>query len=351
MSTTSVPDAHLQLPCAPERADDFLSEPGPEVAKTVTGLSGTVLVLGAGGKMGLHLSLMLRKAAAAANPSLRIVAVSRFQTLRDRDAFHAGGVETIACDLSDAQAVAALPDSATIYFLAGVKFGTSSSPQLLEQMNVVVPTLVAERYRNSRIVAFSTGCVYPFVPVDSGGATEDTPPAPVGEYAESCRKRELAFANAAEKHGTKVALIRLNYSIEFRYGVLVDIATKVLHNEPIDATTGHVNLIWQRDAVDQIIRCVDLTAAPARPINITGPGTHVVRDLARDFALLFGKSSVTKGNPKESAWLNNASLSHRLLGMPPTSLAQMQRWIAAWLVAGGTTWGKPTGFEKRDGKF
>lgn len=182
------------LPCRPERVDDFLSEPTPGVSETVSRLSGTALVLGAGGKMGLHLSLMLQKAARATGRGLRVVAVSRFQTLRERDAFADAGVETIACDLSDASQVAKLPEAATVFFLAGVKFGTESSPALLEQMNVVMPRLVAERFRGSRIVAFSTGCVYPFVPVDSAGATEATPPLPVGAYAESCRRREEAFA-------------------------------------------------------------------------------------------------------------------------------------------------------------
>jgi nucleoside-diphosphate-sugar epimerase len=348
---SAVPLAASTLPCRPEQVDDFLSDPQPGVVATVARLTGTVLVLGAGGKMGLHLSLMLQKAARAAGRDLQVIAVSRFTTLRERDAFSDAGVATIACDLSDAKQVAALPDAATVFFLAGVKFGTGSSPELLEQMNVVMPRLVAERFRGSRIVAFSTGCVYPFVSVESGGASESTPPLPVGAYAESCRRREEAFDAVSREAQTPVVLIRLNYSIEFRYGVLVDIAAKVQSGQPIDVTMGHVNVIWQPDALAQIIQALEVAASPAVPLNVTGPEVLRVRDLARSFGRLFGVEPIFTGTEAPTAWLNDASLSHRLFGPPPTPLATMMTWVAAWLQMGGPTWGKPTGFEKRDGKF
>ena len=350
MSLTSHPAA-ATLPCRPDRLEEFLSEPPPAVVATVGQLAGTVLVLGAGGKMGLHLSLMLRKAAQRAGASLRIVAVSRFQMLRDRQSFTAAGIETIACDLSEPAQVRSLPDAGTVFFLAGVKFGTESSPELLEQMNVVMPRLVAERFRGARIVAFSTGCVYPFVEVTSSGATEATPVAPVGAYAQSCLRREEAFAAVARDGRTPVALIRLNYAVEFRYGVLVDIATKVHARRPVDVTMGHVNVIWQPDALAHIIQALAVAASPAVALNITGPEVLSVRQLARDFAELFGVEPSIEGEEAPTAWLNDAGHSHRLFGAPPTSLAAMMTWIAAWLQIGGPTWGKPTGFEKRDGKF
>jgi nucleoside-diphosphate-sugar epimerase len=339
------------LPCAPENIDAFLSEPSAATISFVANLTGRVLVLGAGGKMGLHLCRMLKRASVAAGREMEVVAVSRFTTLRDRSAFEDAGVKTLACDLADPMQVGRLPEAEIIYFLAGLKFGTTSSPELLQTMNVFVPRLVAERFQQSRIVAFSTGCVYPFVPISSRGANETTLVAPVGDYAISCLGRESEFAAGSVRFGTPVVLIRLNYAVEFRYGVLVDIATKVRDGEIIDVTMGHVNVIWQRDAVDQIIRSLSVTASPAVPLNITGPAVLTVRGLAEDFGRLFGRTPQFRGTEAPTAWLNDAKKSHRLLGAPATSLSDMEAWIAAWLQSNGGTWGKPTGFEKRDGKY
>ena len=346
-----MPTTPLSLPCAPDKIDDFLSGPSAEVIAFVKSWQGTVLVLGAGGKMGLHLCLMLNTALSAAGAKAKVIAVSRFQTLRDRGAFDDAGVTTIACDLAKPAEVAALPDAEVIYFLAGLKFGTSVAPELLHTMNVEVPRLVAERFRKSKIVAFSTGCVYPFVSTSSTGSTEETPVGPVGDYAISCLGREREFAAGSEKYGTRVVLIRLNYSVEFRYGVLVDIAQKVRNQQVVDLTMGHVNVIWQRDAVDQIIRSVAQASSPAVPLNITGRDILKVSAIAEDFGEIFDRSPIFSGTEAATAWLNNAVKSHRILGAPPTSLAAMEQWIAAWLSTDGATWGKPTGFEKRDGKF
>lgn len=352
MTSPSQSPALSSVPCTAATIEDFLSEPSDAVLDVVKNLQGPVLLLGAGGKMGLHLSLMLRKAAdAAERADLQIIAVSRFRSHRDTDAFLDAGLETIACDLSDQKALDALPDASTVFFLAGVKFGTASSPELLEQMNVTVPRLVAQRFCNATIVAFSTGCVYPFVSPQSGGASEATQPAPVGEYAISCRKRELAFSEASQTFGTQVVLIRLNYSVEFRYGVLVDIASKVQAGQPVNVEMGYLNAIWQRDASEQIIRAIALAQSPAAALNITGAGIHRVRDIAEDFAKLFGTQAIIEGTEAPTAWLNDARYSHSLFGKPETSLKTMEQWIAAWLCAGGNTWGKPTGFEKRDGNF
>jgi nucleoside-diphosphate-sugar epimerase len=347
----TVPTAKLSLPCPAEKLDEFLSAPSPEVIQFVRGWRGNILVLGAGGKMGLHLCLMLHAALTAAGSSARVSAVSRFRTLRDQTSFAEAGISTVSCDLSNPADLAALPEAEIVYFLAGMKFGTAAAPGLLHTMNVVVPRLVAERFRHARIAAFSTGCVYPFVPTGSTGATEQTPVAPVGEYAESCLGRETEFAAASARHRTPVVLVRLNYSVEFRYGVLVDIGQKVLRHETIDVTMGHVNVIWQRDAIDQIIRSVAIAGSPAVPLNITGADVLAVRQIAEEFGRIFGSTPTFRGTEAPTAWLNDAAQSHRLLGAPATSVATMIEWIAAWLVVDGTTWGKPTGFEKRDGKF
>ncbi len=340
------------LPFAPESVEDFLSIPDAATIQYVAELKeGPVLVLGAGGKMGLHLCRMLRKAADAAGTRLRVIAVSRFRTLRDQDSFASAGIEALSADLSVPEEVAALPDAPVVFFMAGVKFGTSTAPDLLEKMNVAMPRLVAERYRKARIVAFSTGCVYPFVDVESAGASESTPAAPVGEYAVSCLKRERAFEDVSQRWGTPVVLIRLNYSVEFRYGVIVDIAEKVKSGQPIDVSMGYVNVIWQSDALNQIIRSLTVAGSPAVPINITGPAVLRVRDLARRAGELFGVPPVITGEESPTAWLSNAGWSHRLFGQPSVSVETMQQWIAAWLLQGGETWGKPTGFQTRDGKF
>ncbi|MBX3738780.1 MAG: NAD(P)-dependent oxidoreductase [Candidatus Didemnitutus sp.] len=339
-------------PADPSSVDLSLSHPDAGVARAMAALNGPVLVLGAGGKIGLHLCLMLRAAAQQSGRDLRVVAVSRFKTLRDRETFAVNGVETIAADLSVQAEVAKLPDAPTVFFLAGVKFGTSDSPGLLEAMNVIMPRLVAERYAHSLIVAFSTGCVYPFVDFRSGGANESTPTAPVGAYAESCLRREHAFAEVARRSpNARVVLVRLNYSVEYRYGVLLDIATKVFQREPVDVTMGYVNVIWQRDAVSQIIQSTALAGNPPVPINITGAETHSVRSLAEKFGRVFGVKPIVVGQESPTAWLSDASESHRRFGRPAHDIDAMVGDVAAWIQNGGDTWRKPTGFEKRDGQF
>lgn len=331
--------------------DDFISRPTVRAIEVIARAPGPFLVLGAGGKIGLHLSVMLRRALDQLGRKDRVIAVSRFSTLRDRTAFEQRGVETHACDLADPASLQALPDAPTIFFLAGVKFGTATAPDLLRQINVEIPARVAARYARSRIVAFSSGCVYPFVSPASGGAREDTPVSPVGDYAASCVAREEAFTAAAAAHGTPVVLIRLNYSVEFRYGVLVDVAQRVLARQPIDVTTGYMNVIWQTDAVAHSIQALEIAGAPAVPINVTGAEILSVRDIAQRFGAAFGVPVEITGTEAETAWLNDASRSHQLFGAPQTSVDQMVAWIAEWLRNNGQTWGKPTGFERRDGRF
>lgn len=331
--------------------DQFLGEPTPAAIATLAGIPGPILVLGAGGKMGLHLCLMLRRGLDALGRTDPVIAVSRFRTLRDRADFESQGITVHAADLAEDAGLAAVPDASTVFYLAGAKFGTAADPALLRLANIEVPRKVADRFRAARIVAFSTGCVYPFVRPDTGGATEQTPVAPVGDYAISCLGREEEFSVGAIRHRTPVVLIRLNYSVEFRYGVLVDIAQKVFSRQPVDVTTGYFNVIWQRDAIAHVIQAAQLASAPAVPINITGPETLSVREIALRFGQLLGRPAVITGQETTTAWLNNASRSHHLFGLPATPADQMMNWIAAWLAGGGETWGKPTAFERRDGKF
>lgn len=339
------------LPCPPDRVDDFLSTPSAGVIRCLPRHRGPFLVLGAGGKMGLHLCLMLKKALQAGGRGDEIVAVSRFSSLRDREEFSSLGITTLAGDLLDDAFLATLPDAPVVFFLAGVKFGTASSPDLLRKMNAEMPGKVARRFPRSRIVAFSTGCVYPFVPPASGGATEDTPVAPVGDYAASCVERETVFRRASEVSGNPVALVRLNYSVEFRYGLLLDIALKIARGEPVDVGMGHCNVIWQGDAVAHAIQCLDLAESPARPVNITGAEVLAVRTLAESLGRLLALPVRLRGTETGTAWLNNAAYSHARFGAPAVGIGQMLAWVAAWVLAGEDTWGKPTGFERRDGNF
>lgn len=339
------------LPCEPSCVDDFLSEPSEAVVSAVRRMNGDFAVLGAAGKMGLHLCLMLQKAIVRSGARARLVAVSRFSSVNDRRQFEAGGVATRACDLCDPAALKSLEPVENVIFMAGAKFGTADQPALLRRMNVEMPQMVAHHFSSSRITAFSTGCVYSFVPVTSAGSSEESETQPVGEYAQSCLGREQAFRQAALEFGSRLALIRLNYSVEFRYGVLVDIAQRVLRGEPVDVTTGHLNLIWQRDAVAQTLLSHELASTTPFIINITSPEIFRVRDLARRFGDHFDREPVFCGEEAETAWLSDASRARRLFGPPETTMEEMTGWIAAWLQTGGATHGKPTGFEKRDGKF
>ncbi len=337
------------FPCPPDQLDAFLATPTEGVIETLSRHDGDVIVLGAGGKMGATVSIMLREALRELGGNRKVIAVSRFSDPKARARFE--GIETISADLLDREAVNCLPEVPNVFFLAGQKFGTSSAPELTWAMNAIVPAYVAERYRASRIVAFSTGCVYPFVTVASGGSRETDPIEPIGDYANSCVARERVFTYFSKKYQTPVCLYRLNYSNEPRYGVLVDIAQKILAGEPVDVSMGYVNVIWQRDAVARAIQCLDVAGSPAVPMNITGPEIVSVRHLAERLARALGREVKIAGQEAESAWLNNAGRSFQLWGYPTVSLDQMIEWTAAWLLQGGETLNKPTHFEARDGKF
>jgi len=334
-----------------EQIDDFLSEPTIGVVETLQEHPGDVMVLGAGGKMGATTALMVAKGLAAVGRGDRVVAVSRYSDESVRRLFEARGISTIAVDLLNRDAVARLPDSPNVLFLAGQKFGTSGCPEKTWAMNTIVPINVAERYAGARIVVFSSGCAYPFVPLKGGGSVESDALIQTGDYPNSVIARERIFEFYSKQNGTKVVLFRLNYAIDLRYGVLVDVAGKVKAGKPVDVTMGHVNVIWQGDACARAIQSLALARSPALPLNVTGPEVVSVRSLAERFGRLFNKEPIITGTEEDSAWLNNAGESFRLFGYPTVTLDQMVVWTSEWIVRGGTTLGKPTNFEVRDGAF
>jgi len=340
-----------ELPIEAENVDDFLSEPSPELVENLKQLTGSILVLGAGGKMGLHICKMLRRSAEISGCPISVTAVSRFKSLRGREDFEKAGIPTLQCELENESELSKLPDAPNIIFMAGAKFGTSDQPNLLNRMNVELPKKVAKRFAGARILMFSTGCVYSMVKPESGGSDESAPANPPGAYAQSCLEREKAFVWAAEELGSEVCLIRLNYSTEFRYGVLVDLCQKILRNEPVSLEMGWVNVIWQRDAIDQILRAFPLANSAARPLNITGAGIFSVRELSEKLGIILNRPVSFSSSEGSVAWLNDASESHRMFGQPSTSVETMLEWTAAWARQGNDTFDKPTGFEKSNGKY
>ena len=347
----SNPASSIPLPCPPGSVDTFLSQPDAGTLRVLDGIHSDILVIGAGGKMGLHLCRLLRDGGNQLGKRNTIYAASRFQTLASREAYEEAGVQTVVGDLRDQAYVDALPSCPVVFYLAGAKFGTADNPQLLQEMNVEVPRRIAARFSSSVIAAFSTGCVYSYVSPETGGSDEKSPLEPVGAYAKSCLGREEAFLEGSRRHGTRGVLLRINYAVEFRYGVPVDIGRKVLHGEPVDLTMGYVNVIWQNDALNHIVQSLRVADAPPVPLNITGPEIASVREIANRFGELFGKEPVFTGEEAPTTWLSNAAKAHRLFGKPSVSLDKMLQWIAAWLIRDQQTFNKPTGFERRDGNF
>jgi nucleoside-diphosphate-sugar epimerase len=334
-----------------EELEELLSRPSPETVKMFKSLDGDILFLGIAGKIGPSLAHMAKNACNAAGVKKRIIGVSRFRDEQEKAQLEKWGIEIIRGDLLDRQLLESLPKVKNVFFLAGMKFGSEDNLSLTWAMNAYLPALVAEYFKDSRIVAYSTGCVYPLVPVKSGGSIETDKPEPVGEYAQSCLGRERMFEYGSRKHNTPVALIRLNYAVEPRYGVLVDIAAKVKNNQPVDLTMGHFNAIWQGDANNMVLRSMEHTASPASVLNITGGEILRVRDVALEFGKLFNKDVEFTGSEAETALLSNAEHSFRLFGKPQVSVKQVIEWTARWMEEERKLLGKPTHFEVRDGKY
>jgi nucleoside-diphosphate-sugar epimerase len=310
------------------------------------------MVLGAGGKMGPTLARMVRRGLdEIGHPQRRVIAVSRFSSLSAAEALHQHGVETIVCDLLDQRAVQNLPDAPNVIFMAGQKFGTSEAPELTWVMNTLTPAYVAERFAHSRIVVFSTGCVYPLMPAEGRGAREDDPLTPPGEYANSCVGRERVFEHFSKRNGTCLAFFRLCYAIDLRYGVLLDVAQKVAQGVPVDVTMGAANVIWQGDANARAIQCLTHATSPPVAVNVTGQERVSIRALAQKFGERLGKPARITGTENATAWIWDASLSYEWFGPPMVSLDEMIEATAQWIEHGGATIGKPTHFEVHDGQF
>ena len=329
-----------------EALDDFMTKPDDALIADLAATDGDIIVLGVGGKMGPTLARMAKRAA----PEKRVIGVARFSEAGLEEKLQSWDVETIACDLLDADAVARLPPCDNVVFMAGRKFGTSGALDLTWGMNVHVPAIVAEAFRDSRIVAFSTGNIYPMVDVAGPGASEETTPGAMGEYAQSCLGRERLFEFFSGKYSTPGRIIRLNYAIDMRYGVLWDIGTKVFWGETIDLTAGHANVIWQGEANSRILRCLRHCTAPTTPINISGPAV-AVRDVAAKFGEIFGKTSAFVNTEDDTGWLVDTSHSDDLLGPLQVSADTLIGWLADWIANDRESLNKPTAFDSRDGSF
>ena len=343
LDPSALPDRFASV----ETLDEFMTRPSRALVDDLARVDGDLMILGVAGKMGPTLARLARRA----SPTRRVIGVARFSDPTVRDQLAAHEIETIVCDLLDRSAIAALPAVPNVVFAAGHKFGASGAPALTWAMNTHVPALVAERFRASRIVAFSTGNVYGFSPAGHAGASESMAPAPVGEYAQSCLGRERMFEFFSARHGTPGRIVRLNYAIDMRYGVLFDVASKVRGGAPIDVTMGHVNVIWQGDANAQVLRCLAHCTTPSTPINVTGPEAISVRGLASQFAARFGVEARVVGQEAPTALLSDTTQATALFGHPLVPLGRMLDWVADWVASGGASLGKPTKFEVRNGEF
>jgi len=327
--------------------EELLCRPSQALIDDLGKVDGDIMILGVAGKMGPTLAGLAR----AALPDRRIIGVARFSDDRARAWLEARGIETLQCDLLDEAAIRALPKAPNIIFMAGRKFGAEGDLSLTWAMNAHVPALVAQAFAGSRIVAFSTGCVYPFVKVNGKGADETLAPDPPGEYAQSCVGRERMFEYFSRRFATPGRLFRLNYAIDMRYGVLHDIASKIIKRQPIDVSLGHVNFIWQGDAAAQALRCLAHCDTPTSPINVSGPEILCVRDLAAELGARLGRDPVIVGEEAPTAWLTDTSKAVKLFGLPVVDTRQLIDWTADWVARAMPSLGKPTKYEVRDGRY
>ena len=326
--------------------EEVMSTPSEALSKELNELEGDILILGVGGKMGPTLARMAKLAA----PKKRVIGVARFSEPGLQERLSAHGIECINCDLLSREVLAALPEVANVVFMAGRKFGSQGSEWLTWAMNAHLPALVAERYKASRIVAFSTACVYPFVSVQGPGAHESLAPTPVGEYANSCVGRERMFEHFSHQHQTPGRLIRLSYAIDMRYGVLHDLAQQILANQPISLAMGHANVIWQGEANERSLRALTKCTTPTTGLNLSGPMISIAH-AARGLANRLGKTPELVGTEAPTAWLVDCSKANAYWGAPQVSLDTMLDWTADWVLRGQASLNKPTHFEVRDGQY
>lgn len=334
-----------------EQLEATLLAPSAALIEDLKHIEGDLMLLGVGGKMGPSMARLAVRAIREAGLTKNVFGVSRFSSGTLQQELEAIGVETIACDLLDDSALQQLPQVPNIIYLAGYKFGTNGNEDFTWAMNTFLPGRVATHFKDARIVAFSSGNVLPFVPVTDGGVSEEAAPAPIGEYAQSCLGRERIFQYFSKKNGTPVLIYRLNYAVDFRYGVLVEIAKSVLAEKAIDLTTENVNVIWQGDANEIALRSLRHCTSPATVLNVTGPEILSVRWIAQRFGALFNKEPQFINQPAPTALLNNASACHKLFGYPRTSIREAIEITAKWLQEGGELWNKDTHFQERKGNF
>lgn len=334
-----------------EALDEFMSRPTPEVVATLQNLDGDIMILGVGGKMGPSLATLARRACAEAGLRKRVIGVSRFSSPQAMALLNESGVETISCDLLNEDALRALPDVPNVIYMAGMKFGATGREAQTWAMNAFLPGVVVRKFCRSRIVLFSSGNIYPMTPLLAGACTEQTPPAPIGEYSQSVLGRERVFAHVAGELGVPGVIFRLNYAVEMRYGVLLDVASSVWAGEPIDLRNGFANVIWQGDANAIALRALEHVATPPLVLNVTGPEIVSIRALAVRFGQLLGKEPIFSGVEQPDALLSDAGLAHKLFGYPRVPLGQVIAWVARWVQSDGPTLKKPTHFQTRDGKY
>ena len=334
-----------------DELEERLSQPTEQLVRDLEKIKGDILILGVGGKMGPSLAKLAQRASQAAGMKRSVIGVSRFSDQALKEDLESHGIQTISADLMIDEELNALPDVPNAIYMVGKKFGTGGNEHLTWAMNSYLPGRVAEKFRNSKIIVFSSGNIYPFVPVFSGGATESTSPGPLGEYAQSCLGRERIFEHFSHKYDIPMLIYRLNYAVDMRYGNLLEIATAVYEEQPIDLRLGHMNVIWQGDANEIALRSLLHCSSPPKILNVTGPETISIRWVAEEFGRRMGKTPVLNNTEESTALLNNATQAHKLFGYPSVSLIQMIDWTATWVQSGGETHGKPTHFQVRDGKF
>ena len=334
-----------------EKLDTLLTTPSDALVEDVKKIKGDIMVLGAGGKMGPTLCILAKNAIEKAGVQKRVIAVSRFTDPIATELLHKNNVETISCDLLNTEQLRALPETDNIIYMAGRKFGTDGSEWKTWAMNATLPAFVAEKFQKSNIVVFSSGNIYPIVPLSGGGCSEEDKVGPIGEYTMSCLARERAFEYAANHYGTKIFMYRLNFAVDLRYGVLYDMADRIMKGEPISIATPVLNCIWQGSANEIAIRGLLHAESPAKIMNVTGPETVSIQKTAKMLGKILGKEPIFEGEPGNDAYLNDSAEAMETFGYPAVSIRTLIRWQAEWILDGGRALGKPTHFEERKGSY